>query len=155
MTFTARVPAALAYRPVVSEMVRAVCEMVERTERCHGLGWQVVSAFHEAFNNVVQHASGSEHSEVTVEVRVDAQQLVLELTDQGPGFDLDALDLSEPPKIDTLDRGGMGLFIIRCTMTTVRYERGSTNRLTMIKSLSECRHKTSAQNGSESEGTPC
>jgi anti-sigma regulatory factor (Ser/Thr protein kinase) len=142
LTFTARVPGELCYRDVVGAIVREVCRHVERVERCSGVEWRVVSAFNEAFNNVAEHAYGEGvRGEVVVVVRVEPARLVLELQDRGRGFDFGAVLARTdggPPPLDTLDAGGMGLFLIRRAVTEVTYERGVPNRLTMVQDLAEC-----------------
>jgi anti-sigma regulatory factor (Ser/Thr protein kinase) len=137
MTFRAEVPGELTYRDAVGEMLRAACRHVARA-RSEGtaLEWRVLTAFNEAFNNLAKYGAAAGH-ELAVEValRVDAARVVLEITDHGPGFDFAARDTGVPPPPDAMDRGGMGLFIIRRAMSRVSYERGPVNRLTMILDL--------------------
>jgi serine/threonine-protein kinase RsbW len=152
-----RVSAELPHREVVGQMLRALCLHLEQRHGCAGLEWCVRSAFHEAFNNVVEHAGGpGAHEVVTVEARVEATQFVLEVIDEGKGFDFEAVSREEPPSLETLDEGGMGLFIIRSVMTAVSYTCGSTNRLTMVKQWSDCRPARAAHTeGEEDEGKRC
>jgi anti-sigma regulatory factor (Ser/Thr protein kinase) len=154
--YTAQVPAQWPYREIVGRMISAVCRHVESTERCTGLEWRVVSAFNEAFNNVVQHAYGrSGKGKVTVEMRVDSARLVLEIMDQGHGFEFDAHVCAIAPRLDALDHGGMGLFIMRRSVSRVTYRRGKTNRLILVQELSDCRSDDRAAAGSRNRGTPC
>jgi anti-sigma regulatory factor (Ser/Thr protein kinase) len=135
-----RVRAELAAREDVGVVLRAVCQVVERAHGCSGLEWRVVSAFNEAFNNVVEHAYAPEHpGEACIEVTVDSARLVLELRDNGRGFDFEARVRESLPEVDSLDEGGMGLFIIRNAMSSVSYERGAPNRLRMTQDLSAIR----------------
>lgn len=161
LTFTARVPGELAYREVVGAIVRAVCQHVETDRRCSGVEWRVVSAFNEAFNNVAEHAygPGEPRGEVTVVVRLERDELVLELLDRGRGFDFaSALEetASGPPPLDALEQGGMGLFLIRRAVTNVTYQRGRPNRLTMVQDLSACSARCASTDGSANdEGSQC
>lgn len=139
--FTACVPGELGFRDLVGLMVREVCRRVERDARCEGVEWRVVSAFNEAFNNIIEHAYAATPGDVEVALTVEHDRLVLRLVDQGEGFNFDHAGASEqPPELDTLSEGGMGLFIIRRAMSEVFYERRQDrNLLTMVRSLAECR----------------
>ncbi len=148
LRFTARVPGELRYRDVAGAMVRAACQQVERDRACSGLEWRVMSAFNEAFNNVVEHAYAHREGEVEVSLQVEDDRVVLRMVDQGTGFNFTRSGATEPPEFDTLSEGGMGLFIIRTVMSEVTYERRrGQNHLTMIKRLSECPGASEATGG--------
>jgi anti-sigma regulatory factor (Ser/Thr protein kinase) len=141
LSFTACVPGELHFRDLVGTMVREVCRRVERDAGCEGLEWRVLSAFNEAFNNIVEHAYAAGPGEVEVALRVDlaTDRLVLRMIDHGAGFDFSASGAVEAPPVEALADGGMGLFIIRQSMSEVQYERrADQNHLTMTKRLSEC-----------------
>lgn len=92
---------------------------------------QAVSAFGEAFNNVAIHgfremAPGN----VDIEISWSAEELVIQMTDGGRCFDPDTI---EPPALDELPEGGMGLFIMRSFMDAVEYQAGPPNVLRLIK----------------------
>lgn len=146
LRFTASVPGELRFRDLVGSMVRAVCLRVERDAGCAGLEWRLMSAYNEAFNNIVEHAYAVDPGEVEVVLLVDDEEVVLRMIDQGAGFDFeDAGARDEAPALDSLSEGGMGLFIIRNAMSSVTYERRQDkNLLTMTKTLSECAAPTSA-----------
>jgi serine/threonine-protein kinase RsbW len=146
LKFTASVPGELRFRDLVGSMVRAVCLRVERDAGCTGLEWRLMSAYNEAFNNIVEHAYAVAPGDVEVVLLVDDEAVVLRMIDQGAGFDFDDAGASEQaPAFDTLSEGGMGLFIIRSAMSSVTYERRQDkNLLTMTKTLSECAAVSSA-----------
>lgn len=139
--FTACVPGELGFRDLVGLMVREMCRRVERDARCEGVEWRVVSAFNEAFNNIVEHAYAAARGDVEVALTVEHDRLILRLIDQGEGFNFgDSGANEQPPELDTLSEGGMGLFIIRRAMSEVFYERRQDrNLLTMVRSFAECR----------------
>ena len=140
MRFTACVPGQLGFRDLVGRMVGEVCRRVERDARCNGVEWRVMSAFNEAFNNIVEHAYAASPGDVEVTLMVENDRLVLHLTDRGQGFNFDDAGAhDQPPEFDTLSEGGMGLFIIRRAMSEVFYERRQDrNLLTMVRSLDGC-----------------
>jgi anti-sigma regulatory factor (Ser/Thr protein kinase) len=146
LKFTASVPGELRFRDLVGSMVRAVCLRVERDAGCTGLEWRLMSAYNEAFNNIVEHAYAVSPGDVEVVLLVDDEAVVLRMIDQGAGFDFDDAGASDQvPAFDTLSEGGMGLFIIRSAMSSVTYERRQDkNLLTMTKTLSECAAVSSA-----------
>lgn len=157
LKFTASVPGELRFRDLVGSMVRAVCLRVERDAGCAGLEWRLMSAYNEAFNNIVEHAYAAACGEVEVSLSVEDDRVVLRLADCGEGFNLDASGAShEPPAFDGLSEGGMGLFIIRQAMSEVTYERRhDRNLLTMTKRLAECARASVAPSAAVSEGSRC
>lgn len=95
---------------------------------------EVVSAFNEAFNNVVLHAyRDREDGQVRVTLDMDGDTLVIELSDSGQSFDLKDVP---PPNPDRLAEGGYGLHIIRSLMSEVSYYKdGPSNVLRMTRQL--------------------
>ena len=146
LKFTASVPGELRFRDLVGSMVRAVCLRVERDAGCAGLEWRLMSAYNEAFNNIVEHAYAIDPGEVEVVLLVDDEEVILRMIDHGAGFDFnDAGASDQAPPLDSLSEGGMGLFIIRNAMSSVTYERRQDkNLLTLTKTLSECAAVSSA-----------
>lgn len=138
--FTACVPGQLDFRDLVGRMVGDVCRRVEHDARCIGIEWRVLSAFNEAFNNIVEHAYAETPGDVEVAIQVESDRVVLRLIDRGQGFNFDdAGARDEPPEFDSLSEGGMGLFIIRRAMSEVFYERRQDrNLLTMVRSIEGC-----------------
>jgi anti-sigma regulatory factor (Ser/Thr protein kinase) len=156
LTFTSCVPAVLGHRDWVGGLVDGVCRMVESHRQREGLAWRVRTAFNEAFANVVNHAySPSQAGWVGTTVRVEAARVVLEVTDDGPGFDFDTRMGTPLPSADALDAGGMGIFIIRSAVSNVSYRRGTPNRLTMTQEISHCAAVDAAAKGSRNEGSSC
>jgi serine/threonine-protein kinase RsbW len=72
------------------------------------------------------------HTDVHIEIDVGHDWLTIRMTDQGAGFDFDAVP---EPDLDSLPEGGLGVFIIKSFMDQVDYQRGSENVLTMTKRL--------------------
>jgi anti-sigma regulatory factor (Ser/Thr protein kinase) len=140
MKFTALIPGQQPFRDVAGSMLRAVCQCLETTRRMTGLEWRVVTAFNEAFNNIVKHGYAGTDGDIEVQVDVEDERLVVRMTDDGPAFDFDASGThDEPPPFDQLDEGGMGLYLIRKAVTEVRYAREhDRNLLTFIQHFSDC-----------------
>jgi serine/threonine-protein kinase RsbW len=88
-------------------------------------------ALTEACSNSVRHAYG-EGREGSVEIRYELTEdrLVVEVTDEGSGFDPDVLERAQ----EELDEGGLGIAIIRAVTDDleigVRAEGGSRLRFT-------------------------
>jgi serine/threonine-protein kinase RsbW len=89
-------------------------------------------ALEEAVVNGLRHGNGGDSSKrVRVRYRVDAETLLVEVKDEGAGFDADAVPDATLP--ENLDRpGGRGLLLMRHFMTWVRYH-GCGNRVTLCK----------------------
>jgi anti-sigma regulatory factor (Ser/Thr protein kinase) len=129
-----QVPSDLRYGEALRSMVDTLSRRLEVETETAGLNTQIVSAFSEAFNNVVEHAYEGERTG-TLEIRVElsSEEISLSFIDQGRSFDL---DIVEAPDLEALPEGGLGIWIIRSFMTTVRGGReGDSNVLTMTKSF--------------------
>jgi serine/threonine-protein kinase RsbW len=136
-----KLPCLLEYRDLAMRMVTSACRLVEirHARRANGHGsiaddWgnQVISAFGEAFNNVVIHAYGSGGGDLEIEIEPDADRLTIRLMDYGKPFDPGVV---APPDLESLPESGLGIFIIRECMDDVTYEGGSPNVLSMTKYL--------------------
>ncbi len=148
MNFTACVPGELRYRDLVGSVVREVCVRVERDTDCVGLVWRVISAFNEAFNNIVEHSYATDDGDVRVTLAVESDRVVLQLSDAGVGYPFETSGALDAPVMESLSEGGMGLFIIRQSMTEVTYERGQDrNHLTMVQRFADCAPTMAALHG--------
>ena len=137
------VPAELRYRDVATRVVSAACKLIGPASPSAPPGAmsrtdfheQVVSAFGEAFNNVVLHAyanvEGREKT-VTVEIEPADDRIEIRVLDFGTAFVPE--DVPEPDW-EGLPESGMGLFIMRSFMDDVHYEPGSPNVLRLAKCL--------------------
>jgi anti-sigma regulatory factor (Ser/Thr protein kinase) len=137
--FKAHIPGELRYRDVACAWVRAACKHIESDRACHGLEWRVVSAFNEAFNNIIEHAYATIRGEIVLTLCVNSEAVILSIADDGSPFDFERAGATTVPPVDGLDAGGMGLFIMRQVMSEVRYQRlDGHNLLTLTKRLCEC-----------------
>jgi serine/threonine-protein kinase RsbW len=93
----------------------------------------------EACSNIINHAyRGVEPGEVSVQMRCDAEQVVLLIEDRAPTFlpeDAPAPDLTSD--WESRREGGLGWHLIRQVMDEVRHEArvGGGNRLELVKRL--------------------
>ena len=79
-------------------------------------------AVSEACTNAIRHAIRDNPSaKVIVRFRLTKAELIIEVSDQGDGFNFEAI---LPPEFDRHPEGGYGLYIIRKIMDEVRYTRG-------------------------------
>ena len=84
----------------------------------------------EASSNALKYGSPKgELDEVTVKCMKNEHTLIVEISDNGGGFDPEAVSPLTP---DGLAEGGMGIFLMRALMDTVEFEfrSGTTVRLT-------------------------
>jgi len=130
------VPCALRYRDPVGALLLSVCQQLEHNGAETGLGFQVVSAFNEAFNNLTQYAyEPPTRGVVDVELTIADSELELTLLDSGKTFEFETVT---DPDLNVLPETGLGIFIIRSFMTDVSYEpgdEGRKNRLRMVRRL--------------------
>jgi serine/threonine-protein kinase RsbW len=130
-----RVPCDLRYRNAVGALIQQVCGRLEQEGAAPGMGFLVVSAFNEAFNNLAQYAYPDGGGLVEVELELTATRLVVVLNDWGRSFDFESVS---EPNMEDLPESGLGIFIIRAAMDEVEYTpgpAGGNNVLKMVKEL--------------------
>ena len=140
------VPLELEIPSDVGCIEEAVAQVVRRCEAAAFPGRQL--AFHipvavtEALSNAILRGNREDLSKsVRVRVFVDVHALIVEVEDDGLGFDLEACTL-DPTSSDNLGReDGRGLFLMRRLMDHVEQFRGSGNvvRMTLRRRSSDDR----------------
>ena len=134
-----KMPCLLEYRDLAMRTVTSVCKLVQSRNRTTGNGktaghddWsdRVISAFGEAFNNVVFHAYGKAGGELEIEMEPGDDRLTIRLIDYGKPFDFGSVP---EPDLDSLPESGLGIYIIRACMDSVSYQCGTPNVLSMTK----------------------
>ncbi len=141
-------PGTLAYREVAVRVVAEVCQLVaprdvegaSRTivrkpgyDLSRPFDAAFVSAFAEIFNNIVIHAYGVDRvGVIDLELTVDGDRLIVDISDSGATFDLAAVPV---PALDALPEGGMGIHIARTMLDEVSYRPGPPNRWRLVKAL--------------------
>ena len=117
----------------VVEIVRRECQKMAFAQR--QLSFNVPVALTEALSNAILRGNRDDPDKhVRIRAEVDAMRLVVEVIDEGTGFDLDAaaLDPTTPENLGRED--GRGLFLMRKLMDRVeRLEapNGSMVRMTL------------------------
>ena len=118
---------------IVAEVVRR-CE--EHRFPARALVLNVPVALTEALSNAILRGNREEAGrEVRVRAEVSDSQLVMEVTDEGAGFDL-AARTEDPTTAENLVReDGRGLFLMQKLMDRVEQFRGDGNvvRLTLLR----------------------
>lgn len=132
------VPGTLVYRDVAVRVVGSAARILrcdapqQGSDLADEFASQIVSAFGEAFNNLVIHGyRGMTPGRVDIEARNVNGVFELELRDHGRAFD----PSSHREMPDELPEGGMGLFIMRSFVDELRYCEGPPNVLTMVKRI--------------------
>src|SRR2546430_15561414 len=127
-----QIPAADAPRRVIEldipNDVRHIERVVERVQReCQAMAYgqrqvmlNVPVALTEALSNAILRGNADDPSKhVHVRAQVDRRELVVEVADEGAGFDYDSL-LIDPTAPENLEReDGRGLFLMRKLMDRV------------------------------------
>jgi serine/threonine-protein kinase RsbW len=88
----------------------------------------------EATANAIKHANYNDPKEqVRVTIHIKENELKIKVYDHGQGFNLETVPI---PDLDHPKEGGMGLFLIRTLMDSVRYFReNDCNILEIVKIL--------------------
>jgi serine/threonine-protein kinase RsbW len=127
-TFTLTLPSDLRVLSVARSFVEAVCVACE-FER--GLRHALVLATGEAVTNIVRHAHRDlPRAELTLQMRVQTEDVTLTFLDDGPPFDLASVPPLPPGELRI---GGRGVYLLRTLMDGVTCEprdpRGNVLRL--------------------------
>jgi serine/threonine-protein kinase RsbW len=112
--------------------------LTEIMDGLHLAGYSVQEAFgirlalEEAIVNAIRHGHRFDASrQVEVRYRLTEDSLLVEVEDEGPGFVL--ANVPDPLAPENVEReGGRGLYLMRCYMTSVRYN-DSGNCVTLYK----------------------
>ena len=114
--------------------------------------YKISMAVRECIINALKHGNrGDESKQVQVNFSLQPDRLVVQVGDQGSGFDLE--DVPDPLANDNLLRtSGRGLFLVRCFMDELRVETGEAGGavVTMSKKYSS-NHDKSAESKVEKE----
>ena len=123
----------------MEDMLRCLTRIVAAMQACGFSGKEVFGvrlALEEAVVNAIRHGHrGDTSKRVDVRFQISDEQLLIEINDQGPGFDPDGLP--DPLAPENLERpGGRGVFLIRQYMTWVQYNKtGNSVTLCKVKSM--------------------
>lgn len=126
------IPSDVRYIERVVEIVRSQCAAVAVTARHCALNIPV--ALSEALSNAILYGNRQNpEKHVRVRAALDGEKLVLEVVDEGTGFDLEQ-STSDPTSRENLEReDGRGLFLMRQLMDHVERfdDHGNVVRLTL------------------------
>ena len=129
---TFRLPACIEHRHLALNLLSAVIEHVETTDR--RFRDEMTTAFGEAFNNIVIHGySGRTDGMVEVEAELSPEQITIRLIDTGLEVDFSSV---ARPDLDSMPEGGMGVFMIHALVDEVEYHGGAVNVLSLTKRTS-------------------
>lgn len=143
-----RLPGQLKYRDIAVRLIAGVCKLVDarridpETGESHPdpeFDREVISAFGEAFNNVVVHGYSGMDGDIEIEIETTPAEMTIRVLDYGRRFDVTAVP---EPSLDSLPESGLGIFIMRRCMDDVVYTSDSSNVLTMTKSLTRARDRS-------------
>lgn len=96
------------------------------------VSFETILALREALINAVEYGSGSNPDKiVNLELRIERSRLIMEIEDQGPGFDWQSRLGKALPDRET---SGRGLYIMKTYCDGILYNKAG-NRLTLVKSI--------------------
>ena len=126
------IPSDVRYIERVVDIVRSQCAAVLFAPRHCALNVPV--ALSEALSNAILYGNGEDPGKhVLVRAQVDEEQLVLEVADEGSGFDLEE-ETNDPTQLENIEReDGRGLFLMQQLMDRVERfdDHGNVIRLTL------------------------
>jgi serine/threonine-protein kinase RsbW len=121
--------ALIAHRHLVLNLVSALVAHVETADR--KFRDEVITAFGEAFNNIVMHGyGGRSDGMIDVEADLSPEEITIRLMDTGVEVDFSSV---APPDLDSMPEGGMGVFMIHALVDKVTYRGGAVNVLSLTK----------------------
>ncbi|HFE53479.1 MAG TPA: ATP-binding protein [Bacteroidetes bacterium] len=127
--------------PSRTENLEIIREFVSRIAQKAGFDEEdaakIELAVDEACTNVVKHAyEGGSDKPIDVVVRLDYDKLTVIVTDQGKGFNPEAVEIPDIKEyLAELRVGGLGIYLIRTLMDEVKYDirPGVRNQVKMVK----------------------
>lgn len=126
-----RIPSDVRFIERVVDIVRRHCEEMgfSRSQ----LGLNIPVALTEAISNAILRGNREDPAKfVHVRAQVSRSRLVVDVRDEGRGFDLSAA-LSDPTRPENLEReDGRGLYLMRQLMTRVERLDGPTNTVRLV-----------------------
>ena len=126
---TFRMQASLVNRSLAIDLVSTLVEHVSTADRSFRNA--MTTAFGEAFNNVVIHSYRNRtDGMLDVEAELGSNHMTLRLIDDGVQADLSTVN---PPQLETLPEGGLGIFMIHALVDEVVYNSGTPNVLSLTK----------------------
>jgi anti-sigma regulatory factor (Ser/Thr protein kinase) len=112
---------------------------LDRDELNPGTRYSVELVFEEIVANIVRHGSGAggiSGVDVTVDVQVGGDAIVMTFDDGGVAFDpVGRPDPKKPTSIEETPIGGLGLMMVRKAATDMRYERTPAQRNRLVVTL--------------------
>lgn len=124
----------LDFLRLATKTLRLVCTTLPGLNLDQDIVDNVELAVSEACTNAIRHSrAGNAEARMIVRFELYEDCLVVEVKDQGAGFDLEKVP---PPNFKEHPDGGYGLFLMRTIMDQVCYTRGNEyNTLSMKKFL--------------------
>lgn len=124
-----RLRASLEHRPLAIDIVSTLVSHIPTADRM--FRHEIVTAFGEAFNNVVIHAyRDRSDGMLDVEAELGTSEMTLRLIDTGRAVDFGGLT---PPDLDAMPERGMGVYMIYALVDEVSYKGGAPNVLSLTK----------------------
>jgi len=113
---------------------RAVMEALERRGCGEDVLFAVRLALEEAVVNAIRHGNKADPSKkIYVDYLIEDARLVINIEDEGQGFDLESVP--DPTAEENLEADhGRGILLMRVYMDEVKYSRKG-NRVTLVKML--------------------
>jgi len=131
------IPSRLEYLGVLAKIVEGLQGPLALTDEEL---FAASTALIEAGTNAIQHGGDSKHAPVRVTLETGDGQLVMEVQDEGQGFDLSRIEGGSEHAADLdhlFNSRGRGIFIMRSLMDDVTFsfgkERGTTVRLRLTR----------------------
>jgi len=126
----------LDYLDEVREFVKSIIEPLDLDDEQMN---QVILSVDEAFTNAVRHAyKNSTSGRIDIRVAVQKNSVKISIIDYGRGFDPGKVEKKDITKyVQKMQRGGLGLFLIKSFMDKVEYklQPGIRNEIEMVKEL--------------------
>ena len=118
-------------RDEIDEAQSRLLEMLERCGYEHAACFAVRTAVEEALSNAIQHGNGNDPAKkVTIEFTADPELVVIDVEDEGRGFDPGSVpDPTRPENVDI--PSGRGIMLMRVYMSSVEYAAAG-NRVRMV-----------------------
>lgn len=122
----------------IKKLNKFVEEFCEEGNLSHDFTMELKLAVEEAVSNVINYAYDEEEGEITIEMKLQPKEVLVEIKDKGKEFDpLEIKEADTTASIEDREIGGLGIFLLRNLTDSLSYRRANNyNILSFSKSFS-------------------
>ena len=112
-----------------------MADVTSKTGLSKEISASIIHAVDEACSNIIRHSYKNDYNQkIDLTIKMETNLLTISIVDKGIKFDINSI---KPRDTNHLKPGGLGIYIIKQIMDTVKYSHTSKgfNKIKMVKKL--------------------